>query len=221
VVDDPFATDKVLARAALLTIGDFPEGWVELPAEDSEESESDAEFQRQFDVCLGVDGVDSVRDQLDGREVETGEFTPDGGTTSVTQEVLLADDEAMAIEAMLEVGVEGASICMQGTIQSFFESELANNPEFAADFPVGMTIGDVTVERVESEIDPTVAVEYLTTIPLELDGDVALSMLDVVYFRQGRALSQLQFQSSDGPFDPEGVSFLGGRVLDNLQVIGG
>ena len=47
-----------------------------------------------------------------------------------------------------------------------------------------------------------------------------IEILDVVYFRQGRALSQVQFQSVGTPFDPDGVAFLGGEILDRLLVIG-
>ena len=209
----PLTDDQVLAQQALLTIDDFPDGWVALPPD--EDDESDPAMQEQFEQCLGA-GAGSVMEQLDGREVTSPKFDNDDLDLVVEHEVLLADDEAMAIAAMEEVGVEGAATCMEAVLQPYTEAEVAADP----DLPPGTTIGQITVDRVESAMDPTIVVEYFVTLPFDFDGQLIDFYLDVYYLRQGRALSMVQFQSVAAPFDPDGIAFLGSEILARLASIG-
>ncbi|MDJ0771136.1 MAG: hypothetical protein QNJ12_20270 [Ilumatobacter sp.] len=214
-IDPALAADMELARTALLTIDDFPAGWVEEPADDDEDTGAEP-FQEDFDACLVGDDGELVGDLLEGRDVGTGDFTAPDGVTSVTHEVLLADDDEMAIAAMLEVATEDAPPCLADAMQRFFAQEIVADPTA----PEGLTIGEITVDRRPSSLGDDVVVEYLVRIPIDVDGESGTFFFDVFYFRQGRALSQLQLQSFDAPFDPDGVGFLGSEVLERIALIG-
>ena len=209
-----------LAESALIDLSVFPEGWTEIPVDDATEEESaeDEEYERQVDECLGVDSDDDAEsDLLEAREAQSGEFVNEEASTqpSVEHLVTVADDEAMAIRAMERAGTEGAAACLQETLQAFFDSD----PEFSEDVG-GVELGDVTVSRTDAGDDPTARVGYRIDIPLSLGDETFVQYLEIVYQRQGRALSQLQLASFAVPFPEEGLVSLSDDVVIRLATIG-
>lgn len=214
---DPNAEFVALARAAVLDLSIFPEGWTEGPADDEEETEEDQRFAERVDECLGVEG-EKVSDAFDDREVKSPEFedTDDETQPTVEQEVVVADDETMAVAAMAEVATEGADVCLQESIQAFFEAD----PDFQAD-QSGIELGRIVVTRSDLGVPLDERVAFVIEIPLTLGDETFVQYLEVLYQRQGRALSQLQLTSFGVPFDRQGFTVLADEVDARLAAIDG
>lgn len=203
-----------LASTALLDLAVFPDGWEAMPATEDDEAENER-FGDRVDECLGNEG-ERVSDLLDQRKAKSLEFAgPGDSSPSVEQQIIIADDEAMAVTAMQDVGAEGADACLEQTIQEFFDDEAAADVE-----QDGVTLGDITVERIELDAASDLIVGYLVEIPVEApDGQTASGYLQVTYQRSGRALSQLQFSSFGTAFDPQLVAMLTNEVVARLATI--
>lgn len=208
-----------LAESALIDLSVFPDGWTEIPVDEetADEAADDDEYERQVDECLGIDGDDGESDLLESREARSGEFVNETSQTqpSVEHLVTVADDEAMAVRAMERVGTEGAAACLQETLQAFFDAD----PDFQDDGS-GIELGELAVTRIEFDNDPTLRVGYRIEIPLTLEDETFVQYLEVVYQRQGRALSQLQLASFSTPFPEEGFVSLSDDVVIRLATIG-
>ncbi|MDW3212979.1 MAG: hypothetical protein R8G01_03215 [Ilumatobacteraceae bacterium] len=215
---DAEQADRDVARTALITLSVFPDGWVEDPVEDdaADDDGSDSEFEAQFDTCLGRDGEDQVGDEIDRLKVSTGDFHPiDDDATTVAHEVVLAPDVDTALDAMAEVRVDGAESCLADVIGEFYRTTFARDPDLA---DVG--IGDVLVTRTEGDRDPDVAVGVLLEVPLTIGDQTVSQFLELLYQRQGRALSELSFSSFGSRFDRDGYTVLSDEVVIRLATIG-
>ena len=207
--------DMELARTALITLDDFPDGWTEDPDDPDDESPDTATFEAEFDECLGRDD-DRVGDDLEDLVVSTGDFHPiDQNAPSVSHEVVLAPDEATAVAAMTEVVIDGAEPCLADVIQRFYVATFADDPDLA-----GIAVGEVVVTRTETERPDDVAVGVSMEIPLTLDGQDIDQFLEILYLRQGRALSELSFSSFGEPFSRDGYTILSDDVVIALAAIG-
>ena len=207
--------DQELARSVLITLDSFPTGWVEEPATE-DDSLADVEFEDQFDACLGRDDDVRVGDDLERLAVSTGDFQPAGDEgTSVSQEVVLAPDVDTAITAMSEVSVDGAEACIADVVQRFYTKTFAADPALE-----GIVIGEVSVTRTEQERPVDIATGVLLEIPLTLETDTVSQYLEVLYQRQGRALSELSFTSLGSPFSRDGYTILSDEAAIGLAAIG-
>jgi hypothetical protein len=212
---DAEQADRAAARTALITLSVFPDGWVEDPVEDDEADPSADAFQAEFDACLGRDDV-QVGDELDRLKVSTGEFHPvDDDATTVSHEVVLAPDVDTALAAMAEVRVDGAEECLAAVIQEFYVTSFADDPDLAE---VG--IGDVIVTRTESDRDPNLAVGVMLEVPLTIGDQTVSQFLELLYQRQGRALSELSFSAFGAPFNRDGYTVLSDEAIIRIATIG-
>lgn len=199
------------ASTALLTVNDLPDGWAAVPTSPS----ADVDAAR-VDACFGR-GPASPTEVLEARRVDSDDFAgPDESRPTVEHSVTVAPDEARALLAMAEVGTDGASECLVGVVQDVFEAELTPDLEELD----GLTIGQITIDRVDDGSAPDTEVGYRLQIPLLLDGDRFVQYLDVLYHRQGRALSNLQFASFIEPFDTEIYAALRDVAISRLGRIG-
>jgi hypothetical protein len=214
---DAEAIDRSDARTALITLSVFPDDWIEDPIEvDGDDDPGTDEFEAEFDACLGRDDDDQVGDELDRLKVSTGDFHPvENDTTTVSHEVVLAADVDTALAAMAEVRVDGAEPCLADVIGDFYRTEFADDPELA---DVG--IGEVIVTRTEDDSDPDLAVGVLLEVPLTIGDQTVSQFLELLYQRQGRALSELSFSSFGGQFDRDGYTVLSDEVIVRLAAIG-
>lgn len=203
-----------LASTALLDLAVFPDDWEATPATEDDEAENER-FANRVDECLGNEG-ERVSDLLDQRKAKSPEFAGSGESSpTVEQQIIIADDEAMAVTAMDDVGAEGADACLEQTIQEFFDVEAAADVE-----QDGVTLGDITVQRIELGAPADLIVGYVVEIPVEApDGQTASGYLQVIYQRSGRALSQLQLSSFGTSFDPAGIEVLTDEVVARLAAI--
>lgn len=208
--------DQALARTALITIADFPDDWVETPADDDDDDPVTEAFEDDFDACLGRDASDQIGDLLERIEANTGDFHPaENDSTQVSHEVTLAPDEPTAIDRMAETDVSGAEDCIAGVIGDFYRAAAANDPELG-----GIEIGDVVVTRTETEREADLTNAALIEVDLLADGQTVPLYLEFLFQRQGRALSQLSFQSFGEPFSRDGYEVLSDQAVVRLATIG-
>ena len=210
------ANDLDIARGALITLSLFPGDWIEDPVRDEDDDPDTDEFEADFDACLGRDDQSRVRDDIEQLEVRTGDFHPaDDATTTVSHEVVLAPDVDTARAAMDEVRIDGAEPCLANVIGNFYRTELAADPDLA-----DVTIGDDVVTRAEEGREADEAVGVLLEVPLTIGDQTVSQFLELLYQRQGRALSELSFSSFGARFDRDRHTALGDEVARRLAAIG-
>lgn len=208
--------DRAAASTALLTLADFPDGWVEEPVADDEDDPAADEFEEDFDACLGRDPDERLGEELDRIAAQTGDFhPPEDDTFDVSHEVALAADTDTARARMADVDVSGSEDCVAGVLLDFYASLAANDPDLA-----DLDIGEIVVTRTENEFDADVRVGVLLEIPLSIGGQGFSQFLEFVYQREGRALSELTFSSFGQPFGRDAYTELTGVVADRLATIG-
>ena len=155
-------------------------------------------------------------DELDRLKVGTGDFHPaDDDATTVSHEVVLAPDVDTAIAAMAEVRIDGAQACLADVIGDFYRTVFTADPELA-----GVGVGEVIVTRTENDRDPDVAVGVLLEVPLTIGDQTVSQFLELLYQRQGRALSELAFSSFGGRFGRDAYTALSDDVMVRLATIG-
>ncbi|MGB3734326.1 MAG: hypothetical protein WA964_05175 [Ilumatobacter sp.] len=216
-VDPASESDRDAAASALLSLGDYPEGWTEGPApDDSDEEEFD--LQASVAECLGV-AVDEYPDFTDDESrAESGVFmSPEGA--SVQQQVVLVADVEVATDAMAQYAREDSPACYRDAVQEFFEAQLESNEDFSAALPPDATIGLVVGESSEVPVSDDTAVHYSLAVPIEFEGGGVTLFNEVLFFRQGRALSQIQIRTTEMPFGPENLGGLASTVLARLEAV--
>lgn len=214
---DAQLADRDTAQGALITLDVFPEGWSEEPDDDDDGGDTD-DLEAEFDACLGRTADDRIGDDLEPLTAKTGDFNaPADSSTSVSHEVVLAPDEATAVTAMSEVAVDGAEPCLASAIQVFYTETFAADPGTFE----GITLGDVSVTRTQLDLPDDVEVGFLLEIPLTVDDETASQFLEVLYQRDGRALSELSFSSFGASFDREGFAVLRDEAASRLSDIAG
>jgi hypothetical protein len=211
-------TDQELAQVALVTIDDFPEGWTQFPAVDPDgDAADDITFDTEMADSLGISLDDFRQYAYDDTTADSDQFSAADGTASVDQSVKMAPDEAGAIGAMEQIGGDEVPACYQAGVNKIFTEDFLADPANE-----GITIGEITVVRVptEEQFPADEVVMLQVEIPFEFDGQPASQFLTVMYQRQGRALSQLQFGSFGQPFALDGISQLGEATEQRLAIVG-
>jgi len=153
---------------------------------------------------------------LEDLTVKTGDFhAADDDSTTVSHEVVLAPDVDTAIAAMSEVTIDGAESCLAGVIKDFYELSFSQDPTLT-----DIGVGEVIVTRTSSEQDADLAVGVLLEIPLTIGEDTVSQFLELLYQRQGRALSELFFSSFGTQFPRDGSAALSDEAVRGLAAIG-
>jgi hypothetical protein len=206
VTEPPSTTAAVdegeLAQSALLTVDDLPAGWTEAPTDDNDEQ--DAENIQRISECSGLD-AELIGDRVLGdTKAKSPEFSSPDQLASVKQTLGLAPDEATASAAIAAIGDDKLAPCYEEAMRTSFE-EAAVTTDPAESLPDGMTLTDVTMER----IDPPVAVDaddavwYSTKATLDYQGQSVDIYLDLLFTRTGRVLSQIEFDGTTQAFPEE------------------
>lgn len=185
-------TDTAAARAALLTLDDFPAGWSETPAV---EDDGDPEADRALAECAGVEGDKLIDTPADA---ETGRFSDPDGEAFVEQTVGLMPTEDEAATPFAAFTSNDVIACFADVYNELFASSLDDE-----DLPDDAEIGEITVARlnVTPVGDDTAALRV--SVPISVPGITVDVTVDLVLTRVGRSLSGLSFQSTFGPIDVE------------------
>lgn len=216
-VDPDLSADLEAGRSALLTIDDFPDGWEETVDPD-DDPEQDELFESMMDECIGEaafldDGA------LEERQVDTGDFAPAGSSSpNVTQNAVVAADLDTALAAMAEVTNAAVPACYDSVTTAMFADMLADPDQ--TDFPPGTVIGEITVESVPYELPTDELMRYFVSVPVTAGDESVVVFLDVVFLRQGRALSQLTFTGTNERFPQDDVDALVDVAATRLASIG-
>lgn len=186
---EPSSADQAAAEAALLTIDDFPEGWVVEPS--GEDSALTDRVQAELVGCAGGDG-ETILD-LGGAIADTDDFmSPNELRVSETVTLL---DEATAEDFMVRFSADTMEPCMADVMQRAIEELVANPTDPTATFPTDTEIGTVTATALPLTPAGDGVVGHRITIPVLIQGLTINIYLDAVVVRSGRALAGLSFQS--------------------------
>ena len=179
VPEQDVAADTAAAEAAVLTLGDFPEGWTETPA--------DAEATSQIDgrVAACVDG-----DTAASAVAATGAFSSPDGVLVVRENVDVRATVRDARFVIAQVTNPEIPECIAAAYAELGAAALSDGA--VAD---GTVIGEVTATRlaVGAAGDATQAIRV--TIPVT-SGDAAGQLtVDHVLVRSGRSLATISFEA--------------------------
>jgi hypothetical protein len=184
---DPDA-DQVAAEHALFRLSDFPAGWSEVP--DTEPTEQ-ADYQRRTAECVGSDRSRLV--DLGGANASTGVFTTPTEET-ISETVSFGPSVAEAEDLLGRFAAPNVAECFGDVTADLVDGRLQS----------GMTLGDVTVARLNVAEAGDQVVAYRVTIPVNNGGSTVNVYADLVLVRSGRAVAGLAFQSqSPQPFVTE------------------
>lgn len=193
--------DTAVAEAALLTVADLPDGWVEAVDDPT------APLNARLAECIGVDGDEiSTADAT----APAGPFVSPAGDASIRRHVgvLATEAEARTVVAFtVEPGVLG---CFEDAY-----AELAIDA-LAGTVANGSTFGALSVTRLQvgSAGDATQAIRV--TVPVTRDRAVAAVTVDHVIVRSGRSLATITFANSTEATPIETIDQVGAIVAERL-----
>jgi hypothetical protein len=191
--------DQPAAEAALLTIDDFPEGWIEV-AED-ERTPLAIESQRRIAECAGGEGERLL--DLGGALAESGNFR--GPDSQVVEESVAIVDEAVAEDMVARFTAPGVGECFADAMQQTIGEMITSPSDPTESFPGDTELGKVTVEPLEVPAAGDEGAGYRITVPLTTQGIDLEIILDAVVIRSGGALAGVSFQSALEPFASEDI----------------
>jgi hypothetical protein len=211
----PPETEAEWAESALFTIDDFAPGWTAVPSE-PEDDEDDAEMQALLAECSGIDPALLGEDVTGENEATSPEFVSPDETATVTHTIGFAQDEASAVEAITAIGDEAIPDCYLLAINALFEDLQGPDADPSETFPPGVTISDVTVDRVDltGVAADDEAVWYAVTVTFEFEGQSLDQYLDLIFLRQGRVLSQIELSSEGAEFPPDMIDPIVGLAIE-------
>jgi hypothetical protein len=200
---EPAVSDAELARSALLTIDDMPTGWTETAQDPGEDAQDAATIERISD-CSGLD-ADLIGDGVLGdTEAKSPDFDSPDELASVTHSVGLAPDEDTAVAAVAAIGDDALAPCYEEAMRASF-AEAATTTDPSATLAEGVTLSDITMERIDPPVEVTAdeAVWYEAAASLDYQGQTIDIYLNLLFTRTGRVLSQLEFDGTTAAFPQE------------------
>lgn len=209
------ADPDALAARALLTLDNFPDGWTATPNED--DGDDDGGMDQEIEDCIGLP-EDAPSKDLDDRDVESPQFDSADESLTVEQSVVIVEDEATAIQIMAELSNPAAPGCIATVFGEFFAQAVADPTQ--TDFPPGTELGEVVAEAIPVDADPSIVNGIYFEVPISLGDDELVLAFQTWHVRQGRALSQVQFQSIGKPFPSDGISSVLDAVAELLATVG-
>jgi hypothetical protein len=192
---------QAAADGALLDLNDFPEGWLAIP--EDEPTDRDREYRAAVAACAGGTGTDLL--DLGGVSARTPDFVgPDD--LQVEQTVTIVG-QAVAEDFMARFGAPDVEECFGEAVRTNV-AQMMENPDDPTDtLPPGVTIGDVTIERLDPNPIGDEVVGYRATVPIETPSVTVDSYIDIVAVRVGGSLSGLTFQSMFEPFPEDQLEY--------------
>lgn len=179
--------DLAIAEAALLRLSDFPSGWSEVPDTEEEVSDELNDAQLELAACFGSE-TESLLD-FSPANAETGDFTsPDDDVVSNTVSV---SDQAAAEDFMDRYGADGVAECLTEASAKVVEVGFSETD----DVPDDLTLGTVTVGRLNLTPVGDELVAYRITIPLSAGGLQVEVYLDLIAVRVERGVSGISVES--------------------------
>jgi hypothetical protein len=167
--------------------------------------------------CVGL-GQDAASAHLDEFDTDSPEFDSPDESLSVDQSVVLATDEATAIQIMAETAVESGPTCYEQGFTDLFIETMADPDQ--TEFPPGTELTSVTVDPIELDVESDLATAARATIEIAIEDESVVIVFETWFVRQGRAVSQLQFQSIGEPFPQDGVVALVDTAVALLARVG-
>jgi hypothetical protein len=185
---------QAAADAALLVLDDFPEGWTATP--EDEPTERDRAYREAVAAC--ADGTGSDLLDLGGAIARTPDF--EGPDDQRVEQTVTIVEPAVAEDFMVRFGAPDVEECFGEAVRTNV-AQMMENPDDPTDtLPPGVTIGDVTIERLDPNPAGDEVVGYRATVPIETPSITVDSYIDIVAVRVGGSLSGLTFQSVFEPF---------------------
>jgi hypothetical protein len=199
------AADTEAAKAALLTLSDFPAGWSEVP---EEEDDSNKEVQEGVRKCLGPDAVELLGGEA---TATTGDFTNPDDDSTVDHRVVLA-----ATEELAEAYIAGASSSEVPQCLSALYRELLPAVLLVEDEADNIEIGEINVGALNVGEFGDDGFAYRITAGFEVEGFSVDLVTDVVSVRVGRSVAGLNFQSTFSPTPIEQITEYAGLAASRL-----
>jgi hypothetical protein len=198
------AAEEARADSMLLTLDDFPDNWITVPAAAEDMGEVTIEDLAR---CLGSEDGPIT----DLPQAQTPGFVSPGGDLVVARVVLAPDDTRprRAIELLRDEAAPGCyAVAYQGSLA-------AHRPE---GLPPEVEFGTVTGLRIPYAAFGNTTVAWRMSIPFTVENETVNVYVDTVVVRVDRALLELSFESELRPYDRDGservTQTLVGRVTD-------
>lgn len=194
----PKAAAQAAARAALLTISDFPSGWSTSKNDSQSNDSSDKKFQQQLADCLHAPPGLLGHDEANSADADSPDFDSPDGDTTISESVSIS--QSHRVEQLFSIlEQDNATDCFATTVNAVLKKELAksNDPNVKQ-----ATLGTAQVGRLSTGHYGDDTVGMRTTVPVEVKGLTLKVYLDLLFIRHANAVADLDFESEGTPIDP-------------------
>ncbi len=199
----PATPEAELAATALIVLEDFAEGW---KSEPREVDDDDGRLIPLVAECAGVDAALIGDDVVGDRIARSPSFSSVDETFTLEHTIGFAVDADTAALSITLIGGDALPACYAEATQIAFTEEFTN-PDPADSLPPGIELGEVGFEVGDASVFglSAEAVWYHFDIPLTLGTDTIESHLDIVFLRNGAALSQVVMTGFGARFPVEDI----------------
>ncbi len=200
------AADRKLARGALLTLSDFPEGWEAKPSDDAEGSDK---FADELADCLDVPAALLGGDDDDS--VDSPDFeSPDN--KQVSNSVAVAPTTDLAAQVFDILQQPNATRCFGRAL----DDELRYSMEHDQDAPNNLELGKVSMGELNLPRYADESVAFRATVPVSAEGINVDVYVDLVFMRHGRVASFVSFLDLLSPFPLDQAKHYAGLAAERL-----
>lgn len=194
VSDEFIAAAQEAADSSLLTIGDFPAGWVGAPEEEGDD-DADLKLGPECDVLLG--NLGDFEDEV--ASAESDEFTgPDDEDVSSGTAVFATEDAAQRAVDAINDAVDACRADFEQALLEFFRKSLKEDPDIDRDLVDDISVEVSFVDLAFADLgDATNA--YRLDIVVTVQDETLKPAADIVLMRQGRLTAGLFYFALERP----------------------
>ncbi len=204
------AADKAAAERAVLQLTDLPPGWRAEPPEP--ESPDDPDVARRLSECLRVDLA--LLEDENPASADSPDFEAPG-QEEVQSSVGFVATTARAQELFSVLERPETPGCLAQAMSEVITRSLTR-PQPGQQVPQGVTVGQVSVDRLSFPTIGERTVAFRAVIPVQAQGLRFPVYSDLVFALKGRAGAMTLFTDIGSPFPPEQAQQLTRTVVDRI-----
>lgn len=204
------AADKALAKAANLTLSDFPAGWTSAPQTNDSSGQT---ITNQLEQCLHAHlSFLQLGNPTTAQSPQFSDSSGDDASSSVTYLV----STSVADSDMHVFRQANFPSCMTSAVNTVIQNMINNPSSSSGTLPQGASVGTISVNAMSFPSYGDQSVAFRGTIPITYKGFNIDAYIDLVAAQKGRAIVGMDFASVGSGLDPTMEEQLTSDVVQRL-----